>query len=73
MRIKDLREEKNFNQKFIADILCITQAQYSRIENGINELSYQGLIQLSYIYNTSIDYILGITDEIKPYKRKKRN
>lgn len=71
MRFKDLRIEKKILQKDIAKELCLTQAQYSRIECGIYQLSYEGLIKLSYIYNTSIDYILGITDIMTPYPRKK--
>lgn len=70
-RIKDLREDKDKLQKEIAKILNITQAQYSRIENNTYELSYDGLIKLAIFYNTSIDYILGITNIKEPYPRKK--
>lgn len=70
-RIKDLREDKDKLQKEIAKILNITQAQYSRIENNTYELSYDGLIKLAIYYNTSIDYILGITNIKEPYPRKK--
>lgn len=62
-RIKDLREDKDLLQKDIAKILGITQQQYSKIEKGINELSYDGLIKLSLFYNVSIDYILGNTNK----------
>lgn len=72
LRIKDLREDKKFFQKDLANLLCISQAQYSRIELGIYELSYDGLIKLSLLYNTSIDYILGLTDVVEPYPRSKK-
>ena len=68
-RIRDLREDHDLKQKDIAEVLCVTQQQYSRCELGINQLSYDGLIKLAYLYNTSIDYILGITNEIRPYER----
>lgn len=71
-RIKDLREDKDLFQKDIAKILGVTQAQYSRIETNENQLSYDGLIKLSIFYNTSIDYILGITNIKKPYPRVKK-
>ena len=71
-RIKDLREDKDFLQKEIAKLLNMTQQQYSRIENNIHELSYDGLIKLAFFYNTSIDYILGITDIKEPYPRKEK-
>ena len=71
-RIKDLRIDKDLLQKDIAILLGISQQQYSRIELDINQLSYDGLYKLSIFYNTSIDYILGITDIIKPYPRRKK-
>lgn len=70
-RFRDLREDKNFFQKDLANLLCITQRNYSYIETGKTDCPTDILIKLSYIYNTSIDYILGITDEFKPYPRKK--
>ena len=70
-RLKDLREDKDLYQKDIAKILCVTQQQYSRCEIGVNELSYDGLIKLAIFYNTSIDYILGLTNVIEPYERVK--
>jgi len=71
-RLRDLREDNDFTQSKIANILNITQAQYCRIENDEYQLSYDGLIKLANFYNTSIDYILGITDEVKPYPNKKK-
>lgn len=70
-RLRDLREDKNFFQKDIAKLLCITQRNYSYIETGKTDCPTDILIKLSYIYNTSIDYILGITDIMTPYPRKK--
>lgn len=61
-RIKDLREDRDLYQKDLAKILNITQAQYSRIETNENQLSYEGLIKLASFYNTSIDYILNLTN-----------
>lgn len=61
-KIKELREDNDIKQIQLAKILNITQAQYSRIENNEYELSYDGLIKLALFYNTSIDYILGLTN-----------
>ena len=71
-RIRDLREDSDLKQIDLAKILYITQAQYSRIENNEYELSYDGLIKLAIFYNTSTDYILGLTDVKKPYSRSKQ-
>lgn len=71
-KIKELREDNDRKQIEIAKILGITQAQYSRIEKNINQLSYDGLIKLAIFYKTSIDYILDLTDIQKPYPRKNK-
>lgn len=72
-RIKDLREDNNFFQKDLANLLCITQRNYSYIETGKTECPIDILIKLSYIYNTSTDYILGITNLKRPYSRINQN
>ena len=66
-RIREMREDKDLLQKDIALVLNISQQQYSRYENEENQLSYDGLIKLAKFYNTSIDYILYLTDERTPY------
>ena len=68
MRIKDLREDSDLTQKEIADFLHIKQNTYSQYENGLRQLPIDFLIALAKYYKTSTDYILGLTDERKPYK-----
>ena len=68
-RLKDLREDKDLLQKDLAKILNVSQQQYSRLETEENQLDYEGLIKLAKFYNTSIDYILGLTNEFKPYPK----
>lgn len=71
-RIKELREDKDLLQKEIAEILNITQRNYSYLETGKTDIPTDILIKLSYFYNISIDYILGLTDEMKPYPKAKK-
>ena len=71
LRIRDLREDNNMSQSAVAKILGIQQNSYSQIENGINSLQVDHLIKLANLYNTSTDYLLGLTNEIKPYPRIK--
>ena len=73
MRLRDLREDHDLTQTALADRLHIRQNTYSQYENGQRQLPVDVLIQLSKIYKTSTDYILGITDEPKPYPQKLRN
>ncbi len=68
-RLKDLREERDLKQQQVADILNIDQRQYSTYETGRRGLSVYQLKTLATYYNTSIDYILYMTDERKAYKK----
>ena len=68
MRIKDLREDNDITQKELAAYLHIKQNTYSQYENGQRQLPLEVLIALARYYKTSTDYILGLTDERKPYK-----
>lgn len=71
IRLKDLREDKDLLQKDIAKILNIAQTTYSGYETENREMSYNLLKKIAIFYNTSIDYILGLTNIKKPYPRKK--
>lgn len=68
-RLKDLREDKDLFQKDIAKLLNISQQYYSEYENGKRPIPVEYLITLARFYNTSIDYIVGFTNNSKPYKR----
>ncbi len=69
-RIRALREDCDLTQKKIAEILNMSQTGYSKYETGENDIPTRILIELARFYNTSVDYLLEITDEVKPYKRK---
>lgn len=71
-RIKDTREDLDKKQKEIAKELNCTQQTYSRYENGINEIPLERIIKLALIFNTSVDYLVGLTNEKKPYPRIKK-
>lgn len=68
-RLRNLREDKDLNQSELARILNISQTTYSRYESGVLDIPSLSLIKLAIFYETSIDYLVGLTDEIKPYKR----
>lgn len=69
-RLKDLREDKDLKQENVANYLKITRQQYGLYEIGKRTIPVDLLLELASFYNTSTDYILGITNEIKPYPRK---
>ncbi|MBQ3031277.1 MAG: helix-turn-helix transcriptional regulator [Anaerotignum sp.] len=70
-RIRDLREDKDMTQTQMAEILHCSQRIYSNYERGEVDIPTQILIRLALFHNTSTDYLLGLTDEAKPYPRKK--
>lgn len=62
MRLKDLREDNDVKQKELAEYLNIKQNTYSQYENGKREIPIELLWKLADYYNTSVDYIIGRTD-----------
>ncbi len=71
-RIRNLREDRDWTQKQVAEMLHISRTSYCAYENGVTEISLENLIALAEIHQTSVDYLLGLTDEKRPYPRKKR-
>lgn len=66
-RIRDLREDHDLNQTEVAKMLGMSQTGYSKYETGENDLPTEVLIRLAQFYDTSVDYLLGQTDEPKRY------
>lgn len=62
-RIRDLREDNDLTQKQMAEILHCSQQVYSNYELGQRDIPTATLIALAKFYNTTTDYILGLTDE----------
>ena len=67
-RIRDLREDRDLNQTQVASMLGTSQTGYSKYETGENDIPTAILIKLARFYNTSIDYLLGETNQKKRYK-----
>ncbi len=63
MRLKDLREDRDIKQEFIAKILEISQQHYSMYETEKREIPVSKLIILADFYNVSVDYILERTNK----------
>ena len=67
LRIKDLREDKDMLQKDVAKLLNISQTNYSKYELGKINIPINTLKKLALIFDTSIDYLLGLTNEINQF------
>lgn len=66
-RIRDLREDHDYTQEYVAKKLGTTQSMYARYERAANELPIHHLLTLCALYQVSADYILGLTNQQKPY------
>ncbi len=66
-RIRDLREGRDLPQTQVAKVLGMSQTGYSKYETGENDIPTAVLIQLARYYHTSVDYLLGLTNQSKPY------
>ena len=64
-RILDLREDRDLNQTQVASLLGMSQTGYSKYETGENDIPTAILIKLARFYNTSVDYLLGETNQKK--------
>ena len=62
-RIRELREDHDLTQRQIAAMLRMPQPQYFRYEQGLRDIPTDILIQLAKLYNTTTDYLLGLTDD----------
>ncbi|MBQ8395100.1 MAG: helix-turn-helix transcriptional regulator [Clostridia bacterium] len=62
MRLKELREENDYKQEYIASIIGVKQNAYSQYETGKRQIPVEALIKLANFYDVSVDYILNRTD-----------
>lgn len=68
-RLKELRDDRDIKQKDIAKIINISQTGYSKYEVETNDIPTEVLKKLAIFYDTSIDYLLYLTDVRQPYPR----
>lgn len=61
-RMRDLREDHDYTQAYVAGILNTSQTMYARYERGANELPIHHLLTLCDLYQVSADYFLGLSD-----------
>lgn len=71
LKLRDLRVDNDLLQKQLADYLNCTQQTYSRYENGQSEPSLAIMEKLARYYETSVDYLMGLTNVKTPYPKLK--
>lgn len=67
-RLRDLRSDRDATQTDVAKMLGMSQTGYSKYETGENDVPTEILIKLARFYDTSVDYLLGETNEKERYK-----
>ncbi|MBP1560207.1 MAG: helix-turn-helix transcriptional regulator [Oscillospiraceae bacterium] len=72
LRIRELREADGLYQRQLAEYLHCTQQTYSRYETGELQPSLMVMESLAMFYNTSVDYLMGLTEDKTPHKRSTR-
>lgn len=72
LRIRDLREDADLTQQQIAEYLHGNQSNYSKVERGTASLSLEDAVKLAQFYETSVDYLVGLTDVREPYPKSRR-
>lgn len=70
-RIRDMREDADLSQKVVAEYLLCDQSLYSKYERDEHALPLELAVRLAEFYHVSVDYLLFLTDEKKPYPRRK--
>ena len=63
LRIRDLREDNDFTQKYVSEYLMCDQSLYSKYERGERQLPLEFAVKLAELYKTSLDYIVGLSDQ----------
>lgn len=70
LRLRDIREDKDLTQKELSEAINITQRSYSYYERGDHMIPPEVLCRLADYYHTSVDYLLGRTNNPTPYPKK---
>lgn len=73
LRLRELREDCDQTQAQVAAYLNCRQQTYSRYENGKAQPSLEVMQKLAAYFHTSVDYLMGLTDERAPYVRKNQS
>lgn len=68
-RLKELRLERGFTQIKMQMLTGIDQSDYSKIESGKRNYTFEQCKRIALVLNTSMDYLAGLTDEKQPYGR----
>lgn len=67
LRLKSLREKRNLSQSDVAARLEVTRSTISGYECNTITPSVEQLVKLALLYNTSLDYMMGLENRYHLY------
>lgn len=70
-RMKERRKEKGYSQVKMQFLTGIDQSDYSKIETGKRNMTFEQCRRIALALETSMDYLAGLTDEKEPYPKAK--
>ncbi|TGE35250.1 XRE family transcriptional regulator [Desulfosporosinus fructosivorans] len=68
LKIRDVREDHDLTQQQVAEYLMCDQSLYSKYERGERDVPLNIMIKLAQFYKTSLDYLVGFTENKRPYR-----
>ena len=68
LKIRDMREDHDLTQQQVAKYLMCDQSLYSKYERGERDVPLRVMLQLAQLYKTSLDYLVGLTEDKRPYR-----
>lgn len=68
-RISELREDHDYKQKEIADVINVAQTTYSDYERGMVRIPVEYLIRLAEFYNVDMNYLCGVSNIKRPFPK----
>lgn len=69
-RIRSLREDHDLTQRAVAAFLEVGQKTYSDYELGKTRIPLESIVKLARMYDVSVDYICGVTDQRRPFPKR---
>ena len=66
-RVRNLREDMDYTQAQVAEMLNLHLTQYRRYENALTTVPADFIVAISKLYNVSTDYVLGLTNDKRKY------
>lgn len=69
-RIRELREDNDYNQTYVAQLIHVDQTTYSNYELGKVRMPIECIIKLARVYNVNLDYIIGVSDVRNEFPKK---